>query len=138
MGKKLAISGHSTRGEEVIKLLEMLGGKNKFDYDGKSIMYSYYVSGHAILNDRLSIIEDDDFIIFNLEDTPKLLSRSLELFGPSKSSFRAFLCWETAISDASIVLLVASSELPLELIIPLICAAPVLTLERSRTGRMTG
>ncbi len=27
MGKKLAIKGHSTRGNEVIELLEMMGGK---------------------------------------------------------------------------------------------------------------
>ena len=68
MGKKLAIRGHATRGKEVIELLKMMGGENKFDYHGESIMYSYYVSGHVILNDRLSIIEDDDFIIFNLEE----------------------------------------------------------------------
>jgi hypothetical protein len=29
MGKKLAIRGHSTRGKEVIEILEMMGGKNK-------------------------------------------------------------------------------------------------------------
>ena len=68
MGKKLAIKGHSTRGKEVIELLKMLGGENKFDRDGQAIMYSYYVSGNTILNDRLSIIEDDDFVIFNLEE----------------------------------------------------------------------
>lgn len=65
---KLAIKGHSTRGKEVIELLEMLGGENKFDYHGEAIMYSYYVSSHTILNDRLSIIEDDDFVIFTLEE----------------------------------------------------------------------
>ena len=55
MGKKLAIKGHSTRGKEVIELLKILGGENKFDHDGQAIMYSYYVSGNTILYDRLSI-----------------------------------------------------------------------------------
>ena len=67
MGKKLAIKGHSTRGKEVIELLEMLGGKNIDNLYGNN-SFEYYVSGHAILNDRLSIIEDDDFVIFNLEE----------------------------------------------------------------------
>ena len=67
MGKKLAIKGHATRGKEVIELLEMLGGKNIHNLYGNN-SFEYYVSGHAILNDRLSIIEDDDFVIFNLEE----------------------------------------------------------------------
>lgn len=68
MGKKLAIRGHSTRGKEVIKLLEMMGGSNIHQYNGEANSYSYYISGNVILNDRLSIIEDDDFEIFNLEE----------------------------------------------------------------------
>lgn len=67
MEKKLAIRGHSTRGKEVIELLEMMGGKNIHNLYGNN-SFEYYVSGHAILNDRLSIIEDDYFVIFNLEE----------------------------------------------------------------------
>lgn len=68
MGKKLAIRGHSTRGKEVIELLEMMGGSNIHQYNGEANSYSYYVSSNVILNDRRSIIEDDDFEIFTLED----------------------------------------------------------------------
>lgn len=68
MGKKLAIRGHSTRGKEVIKLLEMMGGSNIHQYNGEANSYSYYISGNVILNDRLSIIEDDDFEIFTLQE----------------------------------------------------------------------
>ena len=40
MGKKLAIKGHSTRGNEVIELLEMIGGKNIYNLTGtKEIWY---------------------------------------------------------------------------------------------------
>lgn len=69
MGKRLAIRGHSTRGKEVIELLEMLGGKNicEHKYDGSANMYSYYLVDNIILSDRLSIAEDDDFEIFTLQ-----------------------------------------------------------------------
>ena len=68
MGKKLAIRGHSTRGKEVIELLEMMGGKNIHKHNGEANMYSYYLYDYAILSDRLSIAEDDDFEIFTLQD----------------------------------------------------------------------
>ena len=68
MGKKLAIRGHSTRGNEVIEILEMLGGKNIHKHNGEANMYSYYLYDYAILSDRLSIAEDDDFEIFTLQD----------------------------------------------------------------------
>lgn len=68
MGKKLAIRGHSTRGKEVIELLEMMGGKNIYNRDGEANAYSYYLYNNAILSDRLSVVEDDDFEIFTLQD----------------------------------------------------------------------
>ena len=68
MNKKLAIKGHSTRGKEVIELLEMMGGKNIHNHTGEANMYSYYLFDYAILHDRLSITEDDDFEIFTLEE----------------------------------------------------------------------
>lgn len=67
MSKRLAIRGHSSRGKEVIELLEMMGGKNIHKHDGCSNSYSYYIFGPAILHDRLSIAEDDDFEIFTLD-----------------------------------------------------------------------
>ena len=38
MGKKLAIKGHSTRGNEVIALLEMMGGTNPFSVNNGTIV----------------------------------------------------------------------------------------------------
>lgn len=67
MSKRLAIRGHATRGKEVIELLQMMGGKNIHKHDGGSNSYSYYIFGPAILHDRLSIAEDDDFEIFTLD-----------------------------------------------------------------------
>ena len=69
MEKELAIQGHTTRGREVIELLEMMGGKNIYKNDGGSNSYSYYLCNYAILSNRsLSIAENDDFEIFTLED----------------------------------------------------------------------
>lgn len=60
MGKALAIKGHSTRGKEVIELLEMLGGSNKNNLSGNHSC-AYYVNGHQ------NIIQGIDYI-FGYED----------------------------------------------------------------------
>lgn len=44
MEKKLAIKGHSTRGKEVIKLLEMLGGHNGSNVKGTEPYYVYFIT----------------------------------------------------------------------------------------------
>lgn len=68
MGKRLAIRGHDTRGDEVIELLEMLGGSNIYNLLGNN-SYMYYA------NDiRQNIIRgskdmfDEDIQFFNLEE----------------------------------------------------------------------
>jgi hypothetical protein len=63
--KKLAIKGHPTRGNEVIKLLEMMGGKNVLDLSGHCIKYIYYVYNRTIISSNLS---DKECEIFTLED----------------------------------------------------------------------
>ena len=44
----LAIKGHSTRGKEVIELLEMLGGKNNINYNG-SYTQAFYFLNHTLI-----------------------------------------------------------------------------------------
>lgn len=39
----LAIQGHTTRGSEVIALLEMLGGKNTAHFEGENAGLAYYI-----------------------------------------------------------------------------------------------
>ena len=43
MGKVLAIRGHYQNGNEVIKILEMLGGVNTNDYKGGQIIQFYFI-----------------------------------------------------------------------------------------------
>jgi hypothetical protein len=43
MEKKIAIRGHKTRGKEVIRALEEMGGTNEIGFDGSNSNYAYYI-----------------------------------------------------------------------------------------------
>lgn len=66
MNKRLAIKGHSTRGQEVIEILEMLGGKNHFHMDGFTEEYIYYICGEN--NQIHSAICPTNQIVFTIEE----------------------------------------------------------------------
>ena len=52
MRKKIAFKPHATRGEEIIKILERMGGVNKYNLDGtKGILAIDYSSNKSITND---------------------------------------------------------------------------------------
>ena len=77
MSKKLAIKGHPTRGDEVIKLLEMMGGTNTFSVNngtavGNKVAIScYYISENTskyISWDYIGPKEIDKYKIFTLEE----------------------------------------------------------------------
>lgn len=71
MSKKLAIIGHPTRGNEVIKLLEMLGGKNCYNLSGLFTDYGYYLIGgpHNVgICGVEYIFSDVDICLFTLEE----------------------------------------------------------------------
>lgn len=69
MRKKLAIRGHSTRGKEVIELLEMLGGKNCYNFSGFD-GYAYYVIAGCQNKIKAGeyIFGDEDMCLFTLEE----------------------------------------------------------------------
>ncbi len=71
MNKKLAIRGHSTRGKEVIEILEMMGGKNNCDSPANNLGLCY------LIDDEFDICanyfgyddyEDGELNIFTLEE----------------------------------------------------------------------
>lgn len=71
MGKKLAIIGHPTRGNEVIKLLEMLGGNNEmFALKGFDVNTYYYIDrvGDIINCYTDDLKRDDAFICLTLNE----------------------------------------------------------------------
>ena len=65
MGKKLAIKGHPTRGNEVIKLLEMLGGINDREYSGTNTWKDEY---YFLDNGYIRTYDYCDGIKFTLEE----------------------------------------------------------------------
>lgn len=70
MSKRLAIKGHSTRGKEVIEILEMMGG-NTFNSCMKIAYLNrvYYIgSNNAITWDFIGPEEIDKYTIFTLEE----------------------------------------------------------------------
>lgn len=71
MSKKLAIKGHPTRGKEVIELLEMMGGNNRFSLNGLSSNHAcYFISGPCNYEIRAIdyIFGDEDMCFFTLEE----------------------------------------------------------------------
>ena len=76
MSKKLAIKGHPTRGEEVIELLEMLGGykdsllKDEDIYDDNYFYFILAEENNAIDGYPLKYKDkvDEDYVIFTLEE----------------------------------------------------------------------
>ena len=69
MSKRLAIRGHSTRGNEVIELLKMMGGKNIHKYDVIRDDYVYFLSEKgSILAIPHCNIHLFDCVIFTLEE----------------------------------------------------------------------
>lgn len=75
MGKKLGIQGHDTRGDEVIKLLEMLGGTNPFSNGmviGNKTTNCYYISEDTATKyiswDYIGPDEINEYEIFTLEE----------------------------------------------------------------------
>ena len=66
----LAIKGHTTRGKEVLEILEMLGGKNSFYYDGtsKELIYTIGSSSELDVCNINSPSVKDGYIVFTLEE----------------------------------------------------------------------
>ena len=67
---KLEIKAHSTRGKEVIQLLEMLGGKNDCNYSGLSnepFKHVFYINSDNCIRVALNIYKDK-CIAYTLEE----------------------------------------------------------------------
>ena len=65
--KTIAIKGHSTRGHEVIEILEMLGGKNTLDLAGYTPDLYYHIDNNNIIT-ASSLYKVSKFKIFTVEE----------------------------------------------------------------------
>lgn len=70
MSKKLAIKGHPTRGKEVIELLEMMGGKNKWFYNGSDVFVYFIEENDKYITfcGKECIKNTGEYIIYELEE----------------------------------------------------------------------
>ena len=66
MRKDLAIKGHPTRGKEVIELLEMMGGNNRYKADGTNKNCTYII--RQFDNSIIGAYPFNEEIIFTLEE----------------------------------------------------------------------
>jgi hypothetical protein len=66
--KNIAIEGHTTRGKEVIEILEMLGGDNTNHYTGTCIDRIYFVNGNRDIDSYRINSFSYNFQIFILEE----------------------------------------------------------------------
>ena len=64
----LAIKGHPTRGKEVIQLLEMLGGRIMYTYNGDDDAAVYFIDGLYIMAYKYKEINCEKYKIFTLEE----------------------------------------------------------------------
>lgn len=62
----LAIKGHTTRGKEVIEILEMLGGRNKYSHFGESTSYFFFIQNGVIDCDEVRYA--DGYLIYTFEE----------------------------------------------------------------------
>lgn len=68
MKKKLAIEGYQTKGRDVIKILEMLGGKNKYNYKGENPLLSYYVDDRGEIDYINNCNPNENILRYALEE----------------------------------------------------------------------
>jgi hypothetical protein len=67
MKNLFAIQGHDTRGNEVIEILEMLGGKNENEYNGENNRLWYYINDHSNIS-VFTCAFDINFIFFTIDE----------------------------------------------------------------------
>ena len=65
MSKKLAIKGHETRGNEVIEILEMLGGNDDGTWWGNDVRSAYFINDCTRKIDVCTV--ETDIVVFTLE-----------------------------------------------------------------------
>ena len=68
---KIAIQGHSTRGNEVIQILESLGGKNSNSFTGESNLWYFIDLDGCIISDHKYALIRAEFKTYTLEEFEK-------------------------------------------------------------------
>jgi hypothetical protein len=76
--KKIAIQGHVTRGKDIIKILENLGGKNMFSCEGYNVALFYYINSNGFITCNFSKGMPEGYEYYTLEDYEQQLLNTME------------------------------------------------------------
>lgn len=89
---KVYIKGVPGRGDEVIKILEDLGAKNSFDYDGNKLIYLYYIWHDGSIHVELIDNEYGQIIMDNYRELylPEKWKDGNILFSPRYKRFAIY------------------------------------------------
>ena len=89
---KVYIKGVPGRGDEVIKILEDLGAKNSFDYDGNKLVYLYYIWHDGSIHVELIDNEYGQIIMDNYRELhlPEKWKDGNILFSPRYKRFAIY------------------------------------------------
>lgn len=89
---KVYIKGVPGRGDEVIKILEDLGAKNSFDYDGNKLVYLYYIWHNGSIHVELIDNEYGQIIMDNYRELylPEKWKDGNILFSPRYKRFAIY------------------------------------------------
>ena len=68
MGKRLAIKGHPTRGNEVIELMQMMGGSNFHKHIGNNDETFYYIDDRNNIDCDWTLWNNNRYTVFTLEE----------------------------------------------------------------------
>ena len=68
---KIAIKGHKSRGKEVIQILESLGGRNAFNYNGDYIRTAYFIGMDYSIYGFCTCSPKVGFKVYTLEEFEK-------------------------------------------------------------------
>lgn len=68
---KIAIQGHSTRGHEVIQILESLGGENRYDQSGSNEEFVYFINNIGFIYSVTLQMCSNERRIYTLEEFEK-------------------------------------------------------------------
>jgi hypothetical protein len=68
---KIAIQGHPTRGNEVIEILESLGGENRYDQSGSNEKFVYYINSIGFIFPVTQLMCSSERKIYTLEEFEK-------------------------------------------------------------------
>jgi hypothetical protein len=75
---KIAIQGHVTRGKDIIKILENLGGKNMFNCEGYNVALFYYINSSGFITCNFSKGMPEGYEYYTLEDYEQQLLNTME------------------------------------------------------------